>query len=83
MDDSRYLETINELSNTVKELAIEKNKKLTEYKTIVVAFIVAVTLITLMFASCIAYGIHSIYGYPYTISNENTNINDNANRGDK
>jgi hypothetical protein len=83
MEDSRYLDTINELANTVKALAIEKNKKVNDYKTIFIVFIIALTLVTSMFAGCIVYGIHSIYGYPYTITNENTNTNTNVNRGDK
>lgn len=83
MDDSKYLETINELSNTVKELAIEKNRKVSEYKSIIIALIIAVTLIASMFTGCVVYIVHSIYGYDYTITNENTNTNTNQNGGDK
>ena len=76
MEDSRYLETINELSNTVKELAIEKNKKIHEYKTIIIAFILAIIFVSGAFAACIAYGIHNIYGYDYSATNVNKNGGD-------
>ncbi len=81
MEDSRYLETIDGLCDTVKTLVVEKNKKINDYKMLIIAFIIAMALITAMFAGCITYGIYSIYGYDYTVTSENINTNTNKNGG--
>lgn len=82
MEDTKYLETISQMSNTIKELAIEKERKINGYKTIIIVLIIALVATATLYASSVNYFVHSIYNYQYTISNTNTNTNENTNRGD-
>lgn len=81
MDDSRYLETINKMSNTIEKLAIDKDDKVNGYKKLITRFIIAFVIMTGLFVGCIGYFVYSIYNYNYTVSNENINTNTNKNGG--
>jgi flagellar basal body-associated protein FliL len=77
MEDKDYLEAITVMSNTVNQLAIEKDAKNRKKSTIIVALIIVLFLNTCMFVACIAYFVHNVYNYQYVNTNVNNNVNTN------
>jgi C4-dicarboxylate transporter len=80
MDNNlEYLEAFSNMSETIKELAEEKNNKNNSFKNIIVILIIANIFIASLFSFTIGYFVYNVYNYDYTISNTNTITNTNGN----